>query len=94
MARRLLWLLPLLALPALARVGGGEHFNSGSHSSSGGSGGGDGGTIAELLIWLVFRHPAIGIPLVIGVAIFHFYNQQRRADGSTRRAMEQRFARG
>lgn len=87
MARRLLWLLPLLALPALARVGGGEHFNSGSHSSSGGSGG-DGGAIAELLIWLVFRHPMIGIPLVIGVVIFHYFNQQRRADGSTRRAME------
>lgn len=87
MPRRLLWLLPLLAVPALARVGGGEHFNSGSHSSSGG-GGGDGGALIDLLIWLVFRHPAIGIPLVIGIVIFHFFNQQRRADGSTRRAME------
>ena len=52
---------------ALARVGGGDSF------SGGGDGGdGDGAIVFALvrfLVWLVFRHPLIGIPVVIVVAI-------------------------
>jgi predicted lipid-binding transport protein (Tim44 family) len=58
------------AWPALARVGGGGGYSGGG--SSGGGDGGDAGLIfglVRLLIWLVFRHPVIGIPLVILILI-------------------------
>jgi predicted lipid-binding transport protein (Tim44 family) len=58
-----------LTTQAWARVGGGGGYSSGS----GGGGGGDGfGLIfglVRILLWLVFRHPLIGIPLAIVVAI-------------------------
>lgn len=66
---------------ALARPGGGQSYSgssSSSSSSSGSSGGGGGdgefiGLIFELLIWLCFEHPAIGIPLLIGVGLGVFF---------------------
>ncbi|MDP2310107.1 MAG: TIM44-like domain-containing protein [Pseudomonadota bacterium] len=65
------WLLWLTS--AWARAGGGQGYSGGGGGSSSGgggfsSGGGDGDGIG-LLIWLVFEHPVIGIPVVIGVAI-------------------------
>ena len=54
---------------ALARVGGGGGY------SGGGGGGGEGGdaglifALIRLLLWLVFAHPVIGIPLVIVIVI-------------------------
>jgi hypothetical protein len=74
---------------ALARPGGGQSYSgssSGSSSSGSGSGGGGGdgeliGLVFELLIWLCFEHPAIGIPLVIGVGIGLFVlNLGNKAD--------------
>jgi len=58
----------LAAGPALARVGGGGGY------SHGGGGGGDGDAglvfgLVRLLIWLVFRQPVIGIPVLIVVVI-------------------------
>ena len=53
--------------PALARVGGG-----GGYSGGGGGDGGDAGfvfVLLRLLLWLVFRHPLLGIPVVIVVVI-------------------------
>jgi hypothetical protein len=51
---------------AEARPGGGHSFSGRSSGGGGGSGGGDGiGLLIELLIWLVLRHPTIGIPLVL-----------------------------
>jgi predicted lipid-binding transport protein (Tim44 family)/tellurite resistance protein len=75
------------ALPALARSGGGEHFDSGRSSSSDG-GGGDGGALVELLVWLVFSHPAIGIPVLIIVAVAWAMHQRSQGDRSTRRALD------
>lgn len=54
---------------AYARVGGG-----GGYSGGGSDGGGDGDFgivfgLFRLLLWLVFRHPLIGIPLVIVILI-------------------------
>jgi predicted lipid-binding transport protein (Tim44 family) len=52
-----------------ARVGGGGGY------SGGGSGGGDGGgaglifALVRLLLWLVFAHPIIGVPLLIVIVI-------------------------
>ena len=68
MRRRLPWILLalILATEAFARLGGGEGYSGGG--SSGGGGGGDGFAVealVRLLIWLVFRHPMIGIPLLI-----------------------------
>ncbi len=64
-------LVLLLAAVAAARPGSG-HSYSGSSRSSGrgyGGGGGDGsGIILELVIWLLFRNPAIGIPILLIVA--------------------------
>ncbi|HEX3526124.1 MAG TPA: TIM44-like domain-containing protein [Thermoanaerobaculia bacterium] len=64
----------LLLLPALAeaRPGGGQGY-SGGGGSGGGGGGGDGGglifLLIRLLIWLIFNHPVIGIPLTICVIV-------------------------
>ena len=55
---------------AYARVGGGGGYSGGGGGNGGG--GGDGGLIFGLLrlvLWLVFRHPVIGIPLVIVIVI-------------------------
>jgi predicted lipid-binding transport protein (Tim44 family) len=60
---------------AWARVGGGEGFGGGGGGSSGGgsSGGGE-GMLAEgllrLLLWLLWHHPAIGVPLTLVVIAF------------------------
>lgn len=54
---------------AWARVGGGGGY------SGGGDGGGDGGDaglilgLVRLLLWLVFAHPIVGIPLLIVIVI-------------------------
>jgi len=55
---------------ALARVGGGGDYSGGGGGGEGGGGGA--GLIfglVRLLIWLVFSHPVIGIPLLILVVI-------------------------
>ena len=68
------WPVPLVAFAAataaFARVGGGGGYSGGGNG--GGDGGGDAGLVfalIRLLLWLVFRHPIIGIPLVILVLI-------------------------
>ena len=65
--------LLILLVPCLAhaRPGGGEGYSGGGSGDSGG-GGGDGGLVfllIRLLIWLIFHHPLIGIPLTIVVVI-------------------------
>ena len=60
----------LLAVDALARVGGGQDFHR-SPSGGGGGGGGGGDVPIELLflvLQLVVRYPVIGIPLVLVLA--------------------------
>jgi tellurite resistance protein len=79
----------LWALPALARVGGGEHYTSGRSSNNSGGDGGDGGEILAWIMVLVFQHPLIGIPLLlcfIGVA---WYMKSQEGSASTRKAFEQ-----
>jgi hypothetical protein len=70
---------PLLfaAADALARGGGGHAYSGGSHSGSSagshdsGSGGGDDGGLVLLVLELLFRYPAIGIPvLLVGAVAF------------------------
>jgi predicted lipid-binding transport protein (Tim44 family)/tellurite resistance protein len=87
LARVAPFVLLLLASQGLARVGGSEHFNSGNSNSSGGGGGG-GGLLVDLLIWLVIRNPAIGLPVVLIVIGVSIYLQRQRGDGSTRRAID------
>lgn len=93
MPTRLRWLntLPILvalaAMSAFARIGGGEHYDSGNSSSH--SGGGDGGILVDLLIWLVIRHPAIGIPLLIIVVVVYLVRKKATdGDSSTRKAID------
>lgn len=76
--------LVLFATRALARIGGGEHFDSGDSDS-----GGDGGFIVDILVWLVLENPKVGIPvaLVVGVG-FYFWSKSREGDSSTRRALD------
>ncbi|MFH1282288.1 MAG: TIM44-like domain-containing protein [bacterium] len=52
-----------------ARAGGGDSFGGGggNYGSGGGSGGGD---ILGLLIYLAFRNPVIGVPLLVMFVIF------------------------
>ncbi len=75
--------LLLLVGEALARAGGGEGFGGGSRSSGGGGGsygGGGGGDGLGLLLWLVFNHPVIGVPVVIVVVVV-VIAQKRNAGG-------------
>lgn len=86
-ARLPLLVLCLLAGTALARIGGGESFDSGNSNSD--SGGGDASFLVDILIWLVIRHPAVGIPLTIVVIVgFYFYKRSQDGDSSTRKAID------
>ena len=63
--------LAALAADAFARGGGGGNFGGGGGGGGGGFGGGGGGGGDGLfwLIYLCFRYPAIGIPLLIIVLV-------------------------
>lgn len=87
----LFWLL--LLAPVLARVGGGQSYSGGGSSysshSGGGGGGGDGiGLIIELVIRLIFYYPKIGIPLVIGVAVWWWYQTSANANNQAFRDLK------
>ena len=58
--------LLLGTVDAEARVGGGQSYSGGSGRSSGSGGGGD---ATGLILWLLFEHPRIGIPVVTCVII-------------------------
>jgi len=60
----------LVSGAALARVGGGGGYSGGGGGSDGGGGGaGLVFGLVRLLLWLVFAHPIVGIPLVIVILI-------------------------
>lgn len=83
------FLVGLGALNAFARVGGGEHYSVDS-GEDGGSG--DAGELVGLLFWLVLRHPVIGVPLLIMVAIAYVVVKRNGPGATTRRAFQQREA--
>ncbi len=66
----------ILIEPAFARAGGGDGFSGGGGGFSGGSGSGDGGGGLFFLIYLAFRYPVIGIPLLIIVGIVMYYSSK------------------
>jgi tellurite resistance protein len=80
--------LALVPLVALARSGGGEHYTTGDGDN------GDGIDLWILfkLIELAFRYPKVGVPLLIIVGIFYFYQRRTNATGTTRRAIQRREA--
>lgn len=83
---RIPWLFLFVATSALARIGGGENFNSGNSSDDGG---GDGGALVQMLVWLIIRHPQVGIPVAIIVAIgFFIWKAQQGGEASTRKAID------
>jgi len=87
----LLSLLALCATEALARVGGGEHFDSGNSSSDSGSGGGGGldSFLVDILWWLVVKEPKVGIPLTLFViAAYFFFDWLNSPDRLTRKAID------
>ncbi len=76
----------LVASPALARIGGGESFDSGNRSSDSG---GDAGFLIDILVWLIISHPQVGIPLAVVVAIAWFVVKKSTDGGaSTRKAID------
>ena len=76
----------LLAGTALARIGGGENFDSGSKDSGGG---GDGSFIVDILVWLILENPKVGIPIAIIVGLgFYFWRKSQDGDSSTRKAID------
>ena len=105
---RLFALFLLLATPALARVGGGQHY-SGSHSSSSSgsrssswsgsgswSGGGSSSSGGDLgLILFFLNHPLFSLAM-LGVAfvVWRAYSRSFGATASTQRAFEAADARG
>lgn len=79
-------LLVLFALPALARVGSGESYDSGRRSGSG-----DDGAlldIAFLLVRLAFEYPCLGIPLLILFVVGVWYWKRQEGSASTRKALD------
>src|SRR5437868_5659892 len=67
-----------MASLAFARAGGGGHYSGGGGGrGGGGGGGGDAGGLIQLLIWLLFREPAIGVPVLIIVILFFIYSQRK-----------------
>jgi len=86
-SRSLVWLLDALLVlavmvcagAALARPGGGQSFSGGSRP---GGGGGDGGVgmLVQLVLWLVIRHPTVGIPLLLILLVVFVLKQ--RSEGS------------
>jgi hypothetical protein len=56
---------------AMARVGGGQTYSGGSDDSD--------GDLVSLLCWLLFKIPAVGIPLIIlcgvGYLVYHYYSR-------------------
>ena len=62
-------LLLLVASVAEARVGGGQSYGGG------GGGGGDG---AGILLWLLLKHPVIGIPTLVIVVGYYLYTQKQK----------------
>lgn len=84
--------LALVSGEALARVGGGEGFGGGGGGSSGGGGGGDGlltEGLLRLLLWLLWHHPAIGIPLTL-IVIFVVVSRSRSGRRDNRRTVHHR----
>jgi len=76
----------LCAPAALARIGGGESFDSGNSSSDSG---GDASFIVEILIWLIIENPYVGIPVTIMVGLaFFFWKRSQDGDSSTRKAID------
>jgi hypothetical protein len=82
-------LLLLVADEALARVGGGGTFrapsrpsSSGGGSFGGSSGGGDGsGEALYLLLRLCIEYPQLGVPLLLIVLAFFWYNHNQHGHG-------------
>jgi hypothetical protein len=75
------FVIALVPVPALARVGGGGSYGGGGGGDGGGGGGGLGALIwlifqvVRLLLYLTIEYPIIGIPLdliVIGGVVFYF----------------------
>jgi len=84
-------LMPFVAVltcsVAMARVGGGEHYDSG-REGSGSDDSGLFGLVFEVLIQLVFRHPMIGIPLLLIAVGAYFYMRRKDGSESTRKALD------
>jgi predicted lipid-binding transport protein (Tim44 family) len=77
------------ASEAFARVGGGGGY-SGGGGTHGGGGGGDAGLIfglVRLLLWLVFAHPIVGIPVLI-LVVFVVMNMAK--SGALQRSVAER----
>ena len=76
--KKALLLALFVATDALARPGGGDTY---SGDSSGDSGGGDGGVpfaLVRLLVWLLFEHPIIGVPVTIAVIAWYWHTTQQK----------------
>jgi len=79
--------LALSATQALARVGGGENFDSGNSSSD--SDVAIDGFIVDILWWLIVKEPQVGIPLTITIFIaVVVWNKLNDGDVSTRKAID------
>src|SRR5262249_10342818 len=104
----LLALFFLLATPALARVGGGQHYSgshssssgsrsSGSHSSgswSGSSGSGSSSSSGDLWVLFFLAHPLFSIGMIaVAFVIWRAYRTSFGATTSTQRAFEATDAR-
>jgi hypothetical protein len=66
----LVLLLALSALPAMARVGGGQSYGGGGGSHGGGGGGGNIFFLVELILRLLFYQPVLGIAIIIAIVLW------------------------
>ena len=82
-----LLVLILWSLPALARVGGGEHYNSNNSDSKSNGDGVDIGLLIDL-IWLAVEYPIIGVPLLLLFVGYIVYTRSHSGNGSTKKALD------
>jgi hypothetical protein len=73
------------SIPALARVGSGEHYTSNNDSNSDGDV--DIGLLIDL-VYLAIRYPVIGVPLLLLFVGYTIYVRSKNGNGSTRKALD------
>ncbi|MBK7863422.1 MAG: TIM44-like domain-containing protein [Archangiaceae bacterium] len=78
-----------IALPAFARIGGGEHYAGSNNNSNDGGGSGGDGELVGWLIYIAIRHPVIGIPLLVGFVLVAWYMKSQEGSASTKKAFQQ-----
>lgn len=76
----------LVAAPALARIGGGEHYTGPASDDRDGGSDGSAETLVYLIV-LAIEHPVCGVPLLLAFCGCMFYRWRAQGDSTTAKAI-------